>query len=222
MGKIILLDPGHGLEHDGFYERPLMNCNGNKVRAVAKNCMKPHKCEHKQGFYREDHGTLAIAQSAAKILEAAGHTVYLTRKDKYSAIVYLSNLSTNKWKKKYWKEWRWVKDFTLKKQADIFVGLHTNAGRGKGASCFWASSPNGIDLSYDLVGELRDQLNIKTRKVAKHRYLKLRNVCDGRAVFLECLFHDNINEIKLMLTQKGIDSVGKAVADGIHKHSLKF
>jgi len=219
--KTVILDPGHGMDATGLFARPLMNCNGLKAVAVPDS-MYEHKNEFSPGFYREDTGTLYIAKQAARYLEAQGHTVFLTRQGRENAKEYLSSLSDNKWKRQYWKSWKWVKEFTIEKKADIFVSIHTNAGRGKGSACFWASTPNGVDLSWDLVSELRDQLNIKTRNVSKHRFLILRDICDGRAAFLECLFHDNINEIKLMLSRKGIDSIAKAVADGIHKHTLKF
>jgi len=221
MGKIIVLDPGHGLTPKGKYSRPLMDCRGEKTIAVP-NSMYPHENDHEPGFYREDFGTLAIAKRVAAELECMGHTVYLTRKDENNAGVYLANLSDNAWKKKYWKSWKWVKDFTVRKQADIFVAIHTNAGGGTGTSCFWASSRNGVELSNALTQELHDQLGLKVRRIAKHRYLILRQQCNGRAVLLECLFHDNIKDIKLLLTDEGVNSVGKAVADGIDKYSNTF
>jgi len=221
MGKIIVLDPGHGLNEKGIFSRPLMDCTGDKAICVPDS-MHPHVNDYEPNFYREDIGTLAIAKKAAAELEAKGHTVLITRRDENNAGVYLSSFSNNNWKKKHWKSWKWIKDFTLKHNADIFVSIHTNAGGGTGTSCFWAVSPNGVDLSKAVTQELNDQLGLKVRRVAKHRYLILRNVCEGRSVLLECLFHDNIKDIKLLLTQDGISSVAKAVADGIDKYSLTF
>jgi len=221
MGKVIVLDPGHGLKPNGKYSRPLMDCTGDKA-IVVPDSMFPHENDGAPNFYREDFGTLAIAQKAAAELECMGHTVFLTRKDEHNAGIYLSSLSDNQWKKKYWKSWKWVKEFTKEKDADIFVSIHTNAGRGTGTSCFWASSPNGVDLSNTLTEELRNQLGLKIRRVAKHRYLILRQACEGRAVLLECLFHDNINDIQWLLNDRGTTEVGKALAAGIDKYSNTF
>jgi len=221
MGKTIILDPGHGLTIGGEYQRPLMNCNGKRVRAVY-NSMTPHPNDYKKGFYREDFGTLAIAQQAKIILEKQGHTVFLTREDERDAKNFLSSQSTNTWKRKYWKKWKWVKHFTAQKEADVFVSIHTNAGRGTGTSCFWAHSPNGVELSKSLVGALNKHVGLKIRKVAKHRYLILRDSCNGRAVLLECLFHDSMVDVVNLLSKKGVKKVAKGVAYGIDNYCKTF
>ena len=221
MGKIIILDPGHGLNRKGKFGRPLMDCTKNKA-IVVPNSMYPHDNDYNLNFYREDLGTLVIAKRTAVELESRGHKVYLTRQNENNAGIYLSSLSDNEWKKKHWKTWKWIQDFTTKKNADIFISIHTNAGRGTGTSCFWASIPNGVDLSNSLTKEINSQLGLKVRKIAKHRYLVLRQTCNGRAVLLECLFHDNIKDIRLLLTVEGLNSMALALADGIDKYSLTF
>lgn len=220
-GKIICIDPGHGLGLDDNYRRPLMNCKGKRAFAV-QNSMQPHPNDNQPGFYREDHGTLAIAKCVVTELEHKGHIVYLTRKDKMSALINLSSQSNNTWKKKHWKAWKWVKDFTNKKNADIFIALHTNASRGTGVAAFWANPIQGMELCNSIAGEINDQLGLRIHSIRKKRYLKLRNTCNGRACFLECLFHDNIDDIKLLLTSEGIGKMGKAIADGIDKYSKTF
>ena len=221
MGKTIILDPGHGLDSQGKFGRPLIDCTGKKA-IIVPNSMDPHVNDNNPNFYREDFGTLAIAKRTQVELECMGHKVYLTRKDERNAGLYLSSLSTNTWKKKYWKTWKWIRDFTARNHADIFVSIHTNAGGGTGVTCFWAELPNGVDLSESLVNEIHSQLGLKIRRVAKHRYSILRQSCHGRAVLLECLFHDNLNDVKLLLTQQGINKMAKAIADGIDKYSSTF
>jgi len=229
MGKIIVLDPGHGLNEKGKYSRPLIDCTDDEAIIVDSKkfpeSMYPHENDNAPDFYREDLGTLAIAKRTAAELECKGHKVYITRTDEHNAGVYLSSLSDNEWKKRHWKSWKWIKDFTDKKQADIFVSIHTNATKthtGSGTACFWASAPNGVDLSTVLTQEINSKLGLKIRRIAKHRYLILRQACNGRAVLLECLFHDNIKDIKLLLTQQGINSMAQAIASGIDKYSLTF
>lgn len=221
MGKIIVLDPGHGLNAQGKYGRPLIDCTGSKA-IIVPNSMDPHINDGKPDFYREDFGTLAIAKATQEELEARGHTVFLTREDKYNASIYLSGFSDNEWKKKYWKSWKWIRDLTAQKKADIFVSIHTNAGGGTGISCFWDTAPQGVDLSNALTQELHDQLGLKIRRIARHKYLIIRQSCNGRAVLLECLFHDNIKDVKLLLTEKGINNMALAIATGIDKYSHTF
>lgn len=210
----VTLDPGHGLQPDGSYQRPLMDCRSKNPFAVSDS-MFPHPDDYTKGFYREDFGTLKIAQVAAEILRKEGHIVHLTRADERNAKLYLSEQSDNAWKRTYWKKWKWIKDFTIKNKTDIFVSIHTNAGKGTGSRCFWASSPNGILLSQHLVQGLYNKANINKGRIAKHRYLILRDICEGRAVLLECLFHDSFKDIKLLLSEKGTRKVGKGIAHGL-------
>ena len=177
MGKIIVLDPGHGANEKNKFSRPLMDCTGSKAICVPDS-MVLHPDDGKPNFYREDFGTLKIAQEVAAELRCEGHTVFLTRNDYHNAAMYLSSFSNNDWKKKHWKSWKWIREFTKSKNADVFVSIHTNAGGGTGTSAFWASTPNGVDLCKSMTQELHDQVGLRIRRVAKHRYLILRNVCE--------------------------------------------
>ena len=79
-----------------------------------------------------------------------------------------------------------------------------------------------MELCDSIVGEVTKQLGLKIHSVRKKRYSKLRNTCQGRACLFECLFHDNINDIQLLLTLDGIKKMAKAIADGIDKFSKTF
>ena len=219
--KTIVLDPGHGMNEDGRYQRPLMDCTGNEAKVIP-NSMYPHQLDGTDGYYREDIGTLKLAKRIQAELECRGHKVFLTRKDKYHSKVYLSSLSNNTWKKTHWKYWKWIRDFTERKNADIFVSIHTNAGGGSGVVGLWADPIKGVELCESIAQEIHSQLGLKIRSIRKKRYLITKNACKGRACLLECLFHDNINEIKLLLTNKGLKKMAKAIADGIEKVADTF
>lgn len=220
MSKIIL-DPGHGLDEKGQYQRPLIDCTSGQAIIVADS-MKPHPNDNKKNFYREDFGTLDIARAVKTELETSGHQVFLTRNDNRNVALFMSEKSDSEWKKKYWQSWKWTQEFTKEKKADLFLSIHTNAGKGTGCSAFWANPPHGLTLCQDLCGEINKQLGLKIRKIDQHRYLILRDICCGRAVLLECLFHDNYNDIKLLLNEQGILAMGKAIASGIVKHLSTF
>lgn len=220
MGKIIVLDPGHGLQANGSYSRPLIDCTGNEA-VIVPNSMKPHKNDYAKGFYREDLGTLRIALNTMSYLMEAGHIVFTTREDKESAELYLPS-EDDKWKRENWKRWKWVREFTKGVGADIFVSIHTNAGEGTGCSAFWADPINGKELCDSITNELNKQLDLRIRKVDKHRYMILRDACKGRACLVECLFHDNIDDIKLLLKEAGNKKLARALANGIDKFAQSF
>jgi N-acetylmuramoyl-L-alanine amidase len=220
-GKIIVLDPGHGLDETGFYQRPLIDCTSGKA-IIIPDSMGPHPKDNTSGFYREDFGTLALSKAVELELENMGHTVFLTRGDNRSVALFMGEHSDSEWKKKYWQSWKWTYEFTKEKKADIFVSIHTNAGRGTGCSAFWANPPHGVTLCQDICNEIKKQLGLKIRKIDQHRYLILRDICNGRAVLVECLFHDNYEDLKLILDQQGINTMAKAIAAGISNHANKF
>jgi N-acetylmuramoyl-L-alanine amidase len=214
----ILLDPGHGLDKTGTYQRPLMDCTSGKA-IIVPNGMKPHPNDHKAGFYREDFGTLAIALEAKLELEALGHTVYLTRNDHRDCAQYLGDRSTNQWRKAYWQGWKWTTEYIKEIEADIFVSIHTNAGGGTGTCGFWSESHNGVELCNSVCTEIANQFKLKVRRIEQHRYLILRDSCNGSTALIECLFHDHFDDVKMILTQQGIEAMGKAIARGINTHA---
>jgi N-acetylmuramoyl-L-alanine amidase len=213
MKPTIIIDPGHGLKQNGMYSRPLLDCRGKSVKFV-KNGMKPHPDDYKDGFYREDFGTLLLAK---EIKEYIGNqaNILLTRNDERDALQYLSEKSNNKWKKENWPKWKWIVDFTNSNNADLFTSIHTNAGGGTGISCFWESAPQGIELSNILCNTLSDATGLKIRKIAKHRYLILRNKCKGKSVLFEALFHDNIKDIQFMLDDRKREKVVNGISNGL-------
>lgn len=210
----ICIDPGHGMGSDGKYQRPLIDCRNGKAEII--NDFKPSELDGVEGVYREDFGTLAITRAIQAELECAGHKVYLTRGDKMDAGIWLSNkLDLNSWQKKNWKNWRFICEYAKKVGSEVFVSIHTNAGKGTGSTGFWYASPQGPALAKALTDSLLKELNIPTRKILKRPYCVLGGHSQGKAVLLECLFHDNYNEIQLLLTDQGILKIGKAIADGI-------
>lgn len=221
MGKVIVLDPGHGLNEEGMYARPLIDCTGDKALIVPES-MQPQDNDYADGFYREDTGTLRIALDTVSHLVNMGHTVFTTRVDNRNAELYLSSLTDNEWKKQNWNRWKWVREFTKENNADIFVSIHTNGGRGTGCSAFWAEPTRGESLCKSITDELNNQLGLKVRRIDKHRYMILRDACNGRACLVECLFHDNIDDMKLLLNNNGYNKVAKALADGIDAEAKKF
>lgn len=220
----IVIDPGHGLKKNGKFSRPLMDCTGEKVKIVSNSMKLARTSKTEEGqysdskYYREDFGTLFLAKAIRKELEDK-YNILLTRKDIYDAKINLSKNCTSEWKLNFWGKWKWIVDFTNKNKADIFISLHTNAGGGKGCSAFWESAPEGEKLSKSITSRISEELNIKVRRIKKHRYMVLRNKCKGKSILLEVLFHDNINEIKYLLEQEGIEKVAKVIAAGIDNYA---
>lgn len=220
--KTLILDPGHGLKIDGKYSRPLLDCRGDKIKFVPRG-MRPHKSDHEVGFYREDFGTLQICKEIKEILKGKVN-VLLTRNDDKDALTYLSSLSTNEWEKKKYRnqKWRWIVNFTNNNNADLFISVHSNAAGGSGIRSFWESTPNGICFSESVCDFLQKEIKIKPVRIKKHRYLILRNNCQGRSILLETLFHDNIEEVQLMLSEEGRKKIATGISNGILDYISKI
>ena len=62
--KCVILDPGHGLNKEGKFGRPLIDCTKDKA-IIVPNSMYPQDNDYEPNFYREDLGTLAIAKKTA-------------------------------------------------------------------------------------------------------------------------------------------------------------
>jgi N-acetylmuramoyl-L-alanine amidase len=212
----IVISPGHGLNKKNKYSRPLINTNNNKIGII--NNMKPSKEDSLPGYYREDLGTLILAKEIREELKCK-HNVLLTREDERNAALWLSKGSTNKWKKTFWPQSKWITNFTNKNNADIFISLHTNAGGGTGCSSFWESAPNGIIFSEILTKKIHEQTGLLIRKIDKHRYSVLRNNCKGSSILLEVLFHDDIDDIQFMINDEKRKILVKAISQGIDDYS---
>jgi N-acetylmuramoyl-L-alanine amidase len=213
--KNIILDPGHGLSEDGVYSRPLIDCRAGGAKTVNKftHC----DLDGVQDVYREDHGTLLIANETQKVLQRLGYNCLVTRGDKRNAALYLAEIMNGtQWQKTFWKSWKWVQQFALKSKSELFVSIHTNAGGASGCVGFWCE-PQGAKLCESICDEISDSLGIKVRKIAQHRYSVLRGHSNGLSILLECLFHDNVDDIKLILTPEGIEKLANAIAIGIDK-----
>jgi N-acetylmuramoyl-L-alanine amidase len=212
----IVISPGHGLNKKNKYSRPLININNNKIEIIDN--MKPSKKDSLPGYYREDLGTLVLAKEIREELKCK-HNVLLTREDKRNAALWLSKDSTNKWKKTFWSQSKWITNFTNNNNADIFISLHTNAGGGTGCVSFWESAPNGIIFSEILTKKIHEQTGLPIRKIDKHRYSVLRNNCEGSSILLEVLFHDDIDDIQFMINDEKRKILVKAISQGIDDYS---
>lgn len=229
MSKIIVLDPGHGLDRSGKYQRPLIDCRDGKTAKII-NKFFPDQLDNISLVYREDFGTLKIALKTKEFLESSGHIVYLTRGDNNNAEKWIPNNYTSiipnitQWKKDFWQSWRWTQELCKAVKSDMFISIHTNASGGqggKGCCGFWHEKVPGEQLCKDICEEIT-RLGIKKRKIDKHSYLILREHSRGRTCLIECLFHDYYDDVKLILDDEGINKMARAISNGIVKNSQTF
>lgn len=221
--KVILLDPGHGWDETiEEYRRPLMALRNGEAIEVASTKEDPR--EFAAGFYREDHGTLGIAMFAMKALADMGYEVYCTRSDYRNATAHLKEtIKATDWQKSQWKSksWEWIKAAIRHYKADAFVSIHTNASKGSGVAGFYSdtiSAVKGKDLTEDIASEISSEFGLRVRRIAKKNYAILKDACEGSACLIECAFHDNPDELALLLDHKNLERFGQAIARGVDKH----
>jgi N-acetylmuramoyl-L-alanine amidase len=214
MGKNVVIDPGHGMNKEGAYSRPLIDCR-NGTAIILPDSFLPNALDYVPWVYREDFGTVELGKIVKTYLESLGHNVFLTRETNKNVEWNLPDLlNANAWKRQYWKSWQWINEFAKVKKSDVFVSIHTNAGKGFGCSAFW-NEPAGVKLAEFITKELNSQAKLKVRRIEKHKYSILRNHSKGRAILLETLFHDTYSDIKLLLEPGGYQRIGSIIGEGI-------
>lgn len=216
MAKIIL-EPGHGLNAKGFWQRPLITTKKNKVIVINKFNQDPR--DETEGYYREDIGTLEISKHCRDYLVAAGHEVWLTRTGYMNSAEYLKGFLTNTTNgrklpesSRNWQSHRWIIELQRHVKPDVFVSVHTNAAGGRGSIAFWPGKA-GKPLAENIVSQLTMDHSLRNRGTRKHRYLVLRNIF--YSCLVECCFHDNYEDLQLLLKNK--KGIGESVAKGIIK-----
>jgi N-acetylmuramoyl-L-alanine amidase len=214
---IIVLDPGHGKNIQGKFSRPVMTIKNSKVIQVCGGA--PSKFDGQPDYYREDFGTLNIALACEEHLKSLGHTVLLTRRDERSCDRYLAELlGGNKWMIENWGGWRWVQELAKRNNSDGLVSIHTNANVGKasGTTAFWCTN-KGIPWTETITKKFCEETGLRYRGVQNKKFMVLRDTSHSNTCLLECCFHDNLDDLKLLLSSDGTDRIGVAIANGIHK-----
>jgi N-acetylmuramoyl-L-alanine amidase len=194
----IVLDPGHGKNKKGQWQRPLMTHSSGET-------------------YREDMGTLEICKLLKRKLTEEGFRVYLTREDERSAKLFLEEkFNASAFKKNNWSVTKWIRWFTESKNPDLFLSIHTNAGKGSGPIAFWNSKRKSEKLGKFLVQEISKELGVPIRGNQERSFLILRNTAKGPEILLECLFHDNDDNLEFLINDK--DKIADAIASAIVKY----
>jgi len=226
MKPVVLLDPGHGATDyapKGRYKRPLLTLRDGKVIKVEGG--RRHEMDGHPLYYREDLGTLRIAKACLNHLRRINCEAHLTRNlgDTVDARHYLmSKLGGSSWKKKFWSADKWVRAYANFLKSDIFVSIHTNAGGGRGIAGFYRT-PEGEKLTrciaQSLDNSFENEQDLDIRRTAFHKYTRLRGHSYGRTCLIECCFHDNPHDLRLLLNPYSIDDMGEAIAEGIYKYA---
>ena len=210
--KMIVIDPGHGMGSDGRYKRPIMDCSGPKAKVVRGAHNDRSMDDLGYLCYREDHGTLKIANEAYNTLGTLGYHVQFTRFDYEDVAQNYPNAKIPKWKI--------VRHLTELYGADAFVALHTNAGGGSGPRvfCRQPKAPGILDsspLARCIMQSIVSAFDFKTGKVKRKNYAVLNSKIPSALV--ECCFHDNIDDMQNLLGSDGFEKMGMAVAHGIDR-----
>lgn len=162
--------------------------------------------------YREDRGCWDIAWSCKQTIElywADRCRIALSRKNQFS-LQGVSNYLT--------------REIAAMNGAncDIVVSIHTDAGGGRGVTCFKElHSYCSEDLGQELLDAFDDAgiLPLRQHNPIYHykgpTYLGILRKTTMPAVLIECGFHDHPEDIKVIGTQAGRKKVGEVLALGI-------
>lgn len=217
----VLLDPGHGADNylpKGKFKRPLISLDSSKDKIRFISGSNRSIYDGIFGYYREDLGTLKLAAKTKKYLEEIGFKVYTTRdieEDVNASISIRKFLNIPRYKRVLWSNTKWIKEYAREIKSDIFVSIHTNAGKGSGFSSFYYKEA-GKELGQYILEELNKSLKLPIRRNEQHGYSILKNNSNNRSCLVECGFHDNPEDLKILLSQKGIDTIGQSIANGIN------
>jgi N-acetylmuramoyl-L-alanine amidase len=217
----VLLDPGHGASNffpKGKFRRPLMTLGLGSQKAEIVCGPRRNLYDKVLGYYREDLGTLKIAAATQKYLEEAGFKVYLTRDlddDVNAPLSLRKRLRIPKYKRILWSNSRWIKNYAKTVKSNIFVAIHTNAGGGTGFSSFYHTR-RGEELGKYMLQELNESLGLPIRRNSKHSYSVIKNNSGNNSCLIECGFHDNPKDLKILLSDEGINTIGESLSKGIN------
>ncbi|MFH1684230.1 MAG: N-acetylmuramoyl-L-alanine amidase [Candidatus Margulisiibacteriota bacterium] len=173
-GKVIVIDPGHGGRDPGA-----TSANGTP----------------------EKHLTLAVAQKTAHLLNSAGATVYLTRKEDRT-----SNLKD-------------IVDFANKIKADIFISIHYNfADKSSiaGTETYYYNS-NSRGLALAMHRTLINGIKRKDRGLRKAMYYAVHHT-EMPAILLEPAYISNWEESKLAGSPSFQSELAKAIVRGVKSY----
>ena len=223
MSKLILLDPGHGLNIKTMFARPLMAFENDKVIKVCGG--RPHSMDNMPDFYREDHGNMYIALACREALEEVGYDVVMTREGISEAKENISRqMAMTKWQKKIWGNITCIKKYIKFVEPDAFVSIHTNAG---------PPNVNGVVGIYNAL-EAKDFAMAVAESVTKETQLHFRKLTrrknlgvikpilsHGKQCLIECGFHTNPHDLNLLILAEQRYKIGQAIAMGIHNYLIQ-
>ena len=149
------------------------------------------------GYLIESIETRKVVNAVKRYLEMKGHTVYIANVDKAkSQGDYLCSV-VNK---------------ANETDADLFVSIHFNAGRGRGSECFtWRGKQTS--QSVGICKEL-SELGFFNRGVKDGSNLYVIRKTKMPSVLVEVCFVDNRNEYELY-KKLGVNRVAQAITRGI-------
>ena len=209
MKKKIIIDPGHGKDRQGRWKRPLMCLTPDGRILRGKRRVEGAR------YYREDLGTLEIANGAREALGTLNYRPILTRTDQYASNLYLGGLYPDF---KSFGPIKATKELMRAKKADCLVSIHTNAGGGTGIACFW-DGPNGEHLAEALAEDVAFEMDLSIRKIKKNKkYGVLKKLGEVDRCLIECGFHDNPRDLAVLTEPGKLHQIGLAIGHAVAKH----
>lgn len=159
---------------------------------------------------KEEEITWQIADKLRKRLEKMGYEVVMTREDIDSSIGNTSALDSLNARV----------ELAHESLADLYISIHCNTsdGVGSGAETYCFSKGGYADRLAGLIQEnISDETGLYDRGVKTANFYVIKNTLMP-AVLVETGFMDNEEDIKILTSKKGQESIAKAIANAVKEY----
>ncbi len=190
-GNIIVIDAGHG------------GMDGGAVGTT--------------GILEKDIN-LSIAKKLQKIAETNGKKVIMTRTDDQS----LSTTDSAKIRNQKRSDLEYRKNLLEENSSAIFISIHLNKfpqESVKGAQVFYANNDKSRSLANIIQKSIKNNIDAENNRVTKPspENIYIFKNCKSTAIIVECGFLSNIQEEKLLSTEKYQQKIAEAIYKGIYE-----
>ncbi len=164
--------------------------------------------ENKELELKEEDLTWQIADKLRQRLEKMGYKVVMTRDKITDSIANTSVVESLQARV----------DLGHQSLADLFISIHCNAGGGSGTEVYCFNKQSYAGVFADIVQKnIVVNTGLYDRETKTANFFVIQNTLMP-AILIETGFIDNLNDVKILASEEGQQSIAKAVADAVAEY----